>query len=152
MSIAYFATFSRPYFFTSSVVLGTFHQISKERHINTLERPVIHTGSEQRIFILLKLATTASNVDLSLVLATGASQLRSVFTAKEMHGILIAYMYGLKVAFALAIAAVGLPFLSYPFPHTEKKIPLLPLRQMFILMHRRLRRFKEKHKEYCMTR
>lgn len=43
-----------------------------------------------------------------LVIATGATQLRSVFAPDQIPGILIAYMSGLKVAYALAIALAGI--------------------------------------------
>lgn len=71
--------------------------------------------------LLLKPVTTAPKVDPALVLATGARQLRSVFTSEEMPGILLAYMHILKVAFAIAIADVGLFFCLTPF-HSRKKI------------------------------
>lgn len=41
-------------------------------------------------------------------MATGATQLREAFSAADLPGILIAYMDGLKVAFALAIALAGI--------------------------------------------
>jgi hypothetical protein len=74
--------------------------------------------------LLLKLATTTPNIDSALLLATGASQLRSVFTAEELPGILVAYMHGLKVAFAIALAAVGLSLCLTPF-NSWKKINAL---------------------------
>ncbi|KAK5018814.1 hypothetical protein LTR60_001340, partial [Cryomyces antarcticus] len=41
------------------------------------------------------------------VVAIGATELRNTFTAEQLSGILVAYMDGLKVGFALAIALAG---------------------------------------------
>ncbi|RDW72218.1 MFS general substrate transporter-3 [Coleophoma crateriformis] len=57
--------------------------------------------------IIAKIATSAPSVNPSQVIATGATQLRSVFTADQMPGILVAYMAGIKVVFALATAGAG---------------------------------------------
>lgn len=57
-----------------------------------------------------KLATTAPTVDRFRILTTGASELRTVFP-DELQGILVAYMRGIKIAFALAIAGAGVSFL-----------------------------------------
>lgn len=46
-------------------------------------------------------------MDAPLVLATGAAQLRSVFTESELAGILPAYTNGLRAAFAVAIGMAG---------------------------------------------
>ncbi|CAI4218424.1 unnamed protein product [Parascedosporium putredinis] len=58
-----------------------------------------------------KLATTAPTVNPGLVLLTGASDLRAVFSPEELPGILQAYMRGIKLTFALALAGVGVSFL-----------------------------------------
>ena len=50
----------------------------------------------------------APGVDSHLVIATGATELRKVFTAEQIGGILEAYMQGLKVTFALSIALAGI--------------------------------------------
>jgi hypothetical protein len=49
----------------------------------------------------------APGVNPSLVLLTGASQLRSVFPPDVIPGVLEAYMVGLKAAFAVAVALCG---------------------------------------------
>lgn len=41
-------------------------------------------------------------------MATGATDLHNVFSDDELIGILVAYMAGIKVAFAVAIGAVGI--------------------------------------------
>jgi MFS transporter, DHA2 family, glioxin efflux transporter len=55
-----------------------------------------------------RLHTTAPDVNPSLVVATGATDLSSVFSPEQLPGILVAYMAGLKDTFALAIAAAGM--------------------------------------------
>lgn len=41
-------------------------------------------------------------------MATGATDLHKVFSGDELSGILVAYMAGIKVAFAVTIGAVGI--------------------------------------------
>jgi MFS transporter, DHA2 family, glioxin efflux transporter len=57
-----------------------------------------------------RLPSSAPDVDPSLVILTGASEIRSAFKSAQVPGILIAYMAGLKIVFALTIAATGLAF------------------------------------------
>jgi len=58
--------------------------------------------------MLGKLPLTAPSVDPSLVVATGVTELRNVFSADVIPGIVAAYMDGLRVAYAVAIAATGI--------------------------------------------
>lgn len=51
------------------------------------------------------------NVDPNLVALTGATQIRTAFPADAVPGVIQAYMDGLKVAFALAVAGAGISFL-----------------------------------------
>jgi hypothetical protein len=55
-----------------------------------------------------KLASTAPSVDPALVTATGATTLRKVFSGAELDGVLRAYAWGIKAAFAITIAACGI--------------------------------------------
>ncbi|KAL9119238.1 MAG: hypothetical protein Q9187_004212 [Circinaria calcarea] len=55
-----------------------------------------------------KLPSTAPSVNPALVVATGATELHNVFSAGELDGILVAYMAGIKVTFAITIGAVGI--------------------------------------------
>ncbi len=72
--------------------------------------------------LLATLPRTAPGVDPGLVLLTGASDLRNVFHADVLPGILEAYMQGIKGAFAVAVAFAGLAFLcSLAIP--TKKLP-----------------------------
>jgi hypothetical protein len=66
-------------------------------------------GFSNRLFQLLP--STAPAVNPALVLATGASDLRNAFSSEDLPGILVAYMGGIKVTFAIALAATGLAVL-----------------------------------------
>jgi hypothetical protein len=70
--------------------------------------------------LIIHLTAIAPNIDSSLVVATGASDLRSVFTPGQMASILPSYMAGLKVAFAISIASAGLAFCLSPFNNFRK--------------------------------
>ncbi|KZL83270.1 major facilitator superfamily transporter [Colletotrichum incanum] len=63
------------------------------------------------ITILKKVAENVPSVDPALVAITGATQLRSAFPAEAVPGVIQAYMDGLKIAFALAVAGAGVSFL-----------------------------------------
>lgn len=60
---------------------------------------------------LAKLRTSAPGVDAAKLIATGASELRVVFTEEELPGVLVAYMHGLKAAFATSIGFCAIAFL-----------------------------------------
>ena len=47
------------------------------------------------------------SVSPALVVATGATELRDVFSAEQIPGIVRAYMDGLKLSFVLAVVLVG---------------------------------------------
>jgi hypothetical protein len=72
--------------------------------------------------LLATLPKTAPGVNPSLVLLTGASELRNVFPPDVLPGVLEAYMVGLKAAFVVAVAFSGLAVLcSLAIP--MKKLP-----------------------------
>ena len=54
---------------------------------------------------------TAPTVNPMQLISTGATQIRTAFTPEELPGILIAYMDGITVTFAMAIAGTGAAFL-----------------------------------------
>ncbi|KAF2763054.1 MFS general substrate transporter [Pseudovirgaria hyperparasitica] len=58
--------------------------------------------------LVAKLASTAPNLDATLVTATGATDLHRVFTGADLDGVLRAYAWGIKVAFAITIACCGI--------------------------------------------
>jgi hypothetical protein len=53
------------------------------------------------------LPQSAPNVDPALVIATGATQLRDVFSAEELPRIITACIHGLKAVWAVATEFVG---------------------------------------------
>lgn len=55
-----------------------------------------------------RFATTAPSVSPALVTGTGATELHQVFSGAELDGIIRAYAWGIKVAFAITIAACGI--------------------------------------------
>jgi hypothetical protein len=59
---------------------------------------------------LAVLPKTAPGIDPSVVIVTGATQLHTVFSKDQLPGILQAYMAGIKVTFAIALAATCLSF------------------------------------------
>ena len=61
--------------------------------------------------VLVKvLPHSAPGVDPATVVNTGATDLRNVFSAEQVPGILVAYMRGLKMAFAIGLASAGVAF------------------------------------------
>ncbi|KAM0273222.1 hypothetical protein ACHAQH_008390 [Verticillium albo-atrum] len=70
--------------------------------------------------MLRYLPRTAPNVDPMTVVATGATEIRRMFSIDEIPGILDAYMAGIKVAMAIAIGATGLAFLVGLLSRWEK--------------------------------
>ncbi|KAL7908475.1 major facilitator superfamily domain-containing protein [Trichoderma velutinum] len=57
------------------------------------------------------LPKTAPGVNPALVVGTGATDLRKVFSENQIPGILVAYMQGLKASFAIGIASSGIAFI-----------------------------------------
>ncbi|MCJ1333464.1 hypothetical protein MMC10_010163 [Thelotrema lepadinum] len=62
--------------------------------------------------LLNSVSTFAPGVDPSLVIGTGASDLRKVFSPEQLPGILKAYMAGLQDAYAICIALAGVAFVA----------------------------------------
>jgi hypothetical protein len=54
---------------------------------------------------------TASSVDPAAVIVTGATQIRAIYTADQVPGIVAAYMAGIKAALAISIGGTGVAFL-----------------------------------------
>jgi hypothetical protein len=65
--------------------------------------------------IIHKLSSTAPTVDPALVTETGATTLRENFSGAELNGVLHAYVWGIKVAFAITIAACGITVITSVF-------------------------------------
>ncbi|PHH80592.1 hypothetical protein CDD80_851 [Ophiocordyceps camponoti-rufipedis] len=70
----------------------------------------IWTSAAQSAFVNRMIATLpelAPGIDPMKVVATGAGQLRSVFGAGELHGVLAAYLEGIRTAFILSSVIGG---------------------------------------------
>jgi hypothetical protein len=68
--------------------------------------------------LLMKIPITAPYVDPAVVIETGATELRRFGTS--LHGVRVAYMDGLKVAFALGCASMGVAFFIALFSRRSK--------------------------------
>lgn len=79
--------------------------------------------------LISRLAATAPDLDPHVVLKVGATDLRKVFPASQIPGILAAYMDGLKVAYALVVALVGISFVISLMLRWEKLQPRAPEQQ-----------------------
>ena len=62
--------------------------------------------------LINSLAKNAPTVDPALVLATGATEIRTTFSGAELHGVLESYLDGLYTVFILTIAIAGLSFFA----------------------------------------
>ena len=69
--------------------------------------------------LLARVVITAPTADPVLVIATGATELSKFFSPEELEGIIIAYLAGLKVTFAIGIACAGVGFLVAFTPRWE---------------------------------
>ncbi|RDA93310.1 hypothetical protein CP533_2059 [Ophiocordyceps camponoti-saundersi (nom. inval.)] len=70
----------------------------------------IWTSAAQSAFVnrmIIAVPTLAPDVDPMRVVATGAGQLRNVFRAYQLTGVLAAYLDGIRTAFILSCATVG---------------------------------------------
>ena len=76
--------------------------------------------------LLQKVPVLVPDVSPALVVATGATQLRTVFSAEQLPGIVLAYMDGLKVAFILAIASAGVTLPIALFAKWQNVKPKVP--------------------------
>jgi hypothetical protein len=61
--------------------------------------------------LVKRIKVHAPSVDPNVLLHLGATQLREQYAGDELQGVLTAYMDGLKVAFAIAVALLGMGFL-----------------------------------------
>ncbi|GAB1314464.1 Efflux pump antibiotic resistance protein [Madurella fahalii] len=73
--------------------------------------------------LVARLATSAPDVNAPMLLGTGATQIRHVFPADQIPGILVAYMAGIKTALAIAIGACGLAFVVSLFSNFKRLSP-----------------------------
>ncbi len=69
--------------------------------------------------LIQRLPITAPGIDPGFIVATGATELRKVFNAEQLPGILQAYMDGIRVPFALSIACCCLTCVLIAIPRWE---------------------------------
>lgn len=60
--------------------------------------------------LIINAAISAPTVSPALLLSTGATELKTVFNADQLPGVLLSYMTGVKAAFAVAIGFSGMSF------------------------------------------
>lgn len=65
--------------------------------------------------LIAKLASTAPDIDPALVILTGSTEIRTAFPADQVPAILLAYMAGLRVTFAIMTGFAGIAFLASLF-------------------------------------
>jgi hypothetical protein len=73
---------------------------------------------------LLHVVTAAiPDLEPAALLATGATQIRTVFPPEVLPTVLLGYMAGIKVAFGILIGASGLSLLFLPFGDWKRLDP-----------------------------
>lgn len=75
-------------------------------------------SASQSAFVNVLIKTipySAPGVDPLRLIATGATELRNAFTPEELPGILVAYMHGLKISFAVALASTAMALVAVLF-------------------------------------
>ncbi len=70
--------------------------------------------------MISRLATSAPDVNPLVLLGTGATQIREMFPAEQVPGILVAYMAGIKTTMAIAVGAVGVAFVVSLFSNFKR--------------------------------
>ena len=73
--------------------------------------------------LIRQLVTQAPDVNATTVIATGATSLRTAFSAAQVPGIMSSYMDGLKATFALAVALMGVSVIFAVLPKWERLRP-----------------------------
>lgn len=68
-------------------------------------------------------SVAAPGVNPAAVIATGATQIRDMFPADQVPGIILGYMAGIKVVFALVAGATGISFIVSLFSSWKKLDP-----------------------------
>ncbi len=70
--------------------------------------------------MISRLAVSAPEVNPLVLLGTGATQIREMFPAEQVPGILVAYMAGIKTTMAIAVGAVGVAFVVSLFSNFKR--------------------------------
>ncbi|KAL4779877.1 major facilitator superfamily-domain-containing protein [Aspergillus varians] len=84
---------------TATAIIFLFQTVGGAFSISAAQSAFVNTLTK-------KLATTAPNINPMEVIATGATQIHTVFP-DDIDGILLAYMAGLKATFAISVGMVG---------------------------------------------
>ena len=95
---------SQPVDFTNLVMLQVFQIVGGAFSLSAAQSAFVNV-------IIHTVKHTAPTVDPALVVITGATEIRNVFNDQEVPGILTAYMHGIKIVFAISLAAAGLAVL-----------------------------------------
>lgn len=66
-------------------------------------------------------------IDTAALLSVGATELRATYSADQLPGVLLAYMDGLRVCFAFAIALLSISFLFTLAPRWDALRPAAPV-------------------------
>ncbi|KAG8160985.1 hypothetical protein KVR01_009249 [Diaporthe batatas] len=83
-------------------------------------------SASQSAFVNVLIKTipySAPGVDPLRLIATGATELRKAFTAEELPGILVAYMHGLKISFAVALGSTAMALVVVLFSKWKRLNP-----------------------------
>lgn len=83
-------------------------------------------SASQSAFVNVLIKTvpySAPGVDPLRLIATGATELRNVFTPEELPGILVAYMRGLKISFAVALGSTAMALVVVLFSKWKRLNP-----------------------------
>lgn len=82
---------------------------------------IISAAQSAFVNVLVKMIPySAPGVDPARLVATEATELRDVFTPKQVSGTLMAYMGGLKIAFAISLALVALALVIILFSKWQR--------------------------------
>jgi hypothetical protein len=105
---------------TTAIIICKLLFVPYVTSANCIPRPVARSlggtfmlAAAQSAFVnqlVHKLAVTAPGVSPDLVTNTGATELHQVFSGAERDGVIEAYAWGIKVAFAITIPACGITF------------------------------------------
>lgn len=61
--------------------------------------------------LIVDLSRAMPDLDLSIIITIGATELRDSFSGKDLAMVLDAYMHGLRIAWVIGIASAGLAFI-----------------------------------------
>lgn len=73
--------------------------------------------------MLTVVTTNAPDIDIAIVLAAGATEIRSVFSADQVTAVVLGYMAGIKVVFAILTGVTGIATIASLFSSWERLDP-----------------------------